>query len=153
MNDGLLTIGQLAGRAGISDKTIRFYQEEGLILPDRRSDSGYRLFEPAAAERLAFIRRGQGLGLKLAEIREVLELADVGQCPCGHVQTLLQAKLAELDARLADIKALRRRIQQALATPAEAAAQGKGAAVCPTIESQPVGVDRRRGGSKRNRKE
>ena len=68
-----LTIGQLAKRAGVSTSMLRYYEEQGLLLPAGRSAAGYRLYQPAAEDTLTFIRRAQRLGFSLADIRMFLE--------------------------------------------------------------------------------
>lgn len=81
-----LPVGQIAGRAQVDAWTVRFYEKEGLLPKAKRSLSGYRLYEPEIAERILFIKKAQHLGLKLDEIKEILELSDRSRCPCGHVR-------------------------------------------------------------------
>ncbi|TET83400.1 MAG: MerR family transcriptional regulator [Anaerolineales bacterium] len=67
-----LTIGQLARRVGLRTSALRFYQEQGLLQPIGRTESGYRLYTPEAEQRLRFIQRAQRLGFSLADIRTLL---------------------------------------------------------------------------------
>ncbi len=67
-----LTIGQLAKRAGLRPSALRYYEEQGLISPIRRTSSGYRLYDSEAEQALQFIQRAQRLGLALADIRKLL---------------------------------------------------------------------------------
>ncbi|HBL11466.1 MAG TPA: heavy metal-responsive transcriptional regulator, partial [Cyanobacteria bacterium UBA11162] len=77
--DSWLKIGDVSSQTGLSVKTIRYYEEMGLLAPTTtRSESGYRLFTPQALKRLAFIKRAQSLGLSLSEIHEILEVYDSG---------------------------------------------------------------------------
>ncbi|MCP5099516.1 MAG: MerR family transcriptional regulator [Chloroflexi bacterium] len=69
----MLTIGQLAKKIGVRTSTLRYYEAEGLIMPDGRSDSGYRLYAETAVQRLHLIQRAQRLGFSLAEIRALLQ--------------------------------------------------------------------------------
>ncbi len=69
----MLTIGQLAKRAGLRSSTLRYYEDEGLLAPTGRSDAGYRLYDEAAEQRLRFIQRAQRLGFALGDIRTLLD--------------------------------------------------------------------------------
>lgn len=103
-----MRIGEVASRAGVSTKTIRYYEDIGVILPPRRSPSGYRDYDEPALDRLAFVRAAQAVGLTLGEIRGILALRDGGdEPPCGHVLDLLRARSAELDRRIAELRSLR----------------------------------------------
>ncbi len=74
-----MTIGQLAKRAGVKTSTLRFYENEGLLRPDERSQSGYRLYSSEAEQTLRFIQRAQRLGFALEDIRRFLERTQAGQ--------------------------------------------------------------------------
>ena len=102
-----MRIGELAVRAGVSTKTIRYYEDIGLVPPAPRLASGYRDYDPSMLDRLAFIRAAQAVGLSLGEIRSIVGLRDDGQTPCGHVLDLLRTRSAELDRRIAELRALR----------------------------------------------
>jgi MerR family transcriptional regulator, Zn(II)-responsive regulator of zntA len=100
-------IGDLAAKAGITTKTVRFYEETGLLPRPDRAANGYRDYEPAVLPRLDFIRRGRAAGLTLAQIREVIEVRDSGDAPCGHVYQLLTERVADVDRHIADLQVLR----------------------------------------------
>ena len=102
-----MRIGELASRSGVSTKTIRYYEDIGVVVPPRRSSSGYRDYDGSALDRLAFVRAAQAAGLSLGEIRSILALRDAGDTPCGHVLDLLRSRSAELDRRIAELRALR----------------------------------------------
>lgn len=68
-----LTIGQLARRVGMRTSALRYYEEQGLLIPAGRTDSGYRFYEPQAEETLRFIQRAQRLGISLADIGILLK--------------------------------------------------------------------------------
>ncbi len=101
-----MRIGELARNAGINTRTLRYYDRIGLLAPSSRTAAGYRVYTVRDAERLAFIRRAQGIGLSLAEIAEIIAVRSGGAAPCGHVRTLAVAKIAEIDARIAELEAL-----------------------------------------------
>src|SRR6266403_1817154 len=101
-----MQIGELASRSGISTKTIRYYEDIGLLPPPPRSPSGYRDYDTSTLDRLAFVRAAQAVGLSLGEIRGIVALRDEGQTPCGHVLDLLRTRSAELDRRITELRAL-----------------------------------------------
>jgi MerR family copper efflux transcriptional regulator len=105
-------IGDLAQRSGVTAKTIRYYEDIGLVGPPARTPSGYRDYEPSALERLAFIRAAQAIGLTLGEIRSIIALRDDGQTPCGHVLDLLRQRADELDRRIAELRSLRSELRR-----------------------------------------
>ena len=100
-------IGQLAAAAGLNPRTLRYYERVGLLRPARRTTAGYRLYTTQDAQRLRFIRRAQGLGLSLREIAAILAIRDAGAAPCRQVRALAEAKAAELDRRIAELRHLR----------------------------------------------
>jgi len=107
----LMRISQLAGRAGVTAKTLRYYERVGLLPAPKRSASGYRDYRPDVLDRLGFIRAGQAIGLSLGEIRQVVALRDRGETPCDHVSRLLARRTAELNDRINDLQGLRRELQ------------------------------------------
>ncbi len=139
MRDDRLKISELANRTGVSAKAIRFYEAAGVLPPPSRASNGYRLFGGDAVDMLRFVKQAQGLGLTLAEIKEIVAIRQGGRPPCGHVYQLLKEKAADLDRKLSDLRVLRRRIRQSLA--AWGRRPMKNAAVCPHIE---VSMDRAR---------
>src|SRR5262245_62359359 len=96
-----MRIGEAASRAGITAKTIRFWEDQHLLRAPARTATGYRDYDPAIVERLVFIRHAQAAGLTLEHIRQVLDIRDGGQPPCVHVTGLIAQRLGEVDARLA----------------------------------------------------
>jgi DNA-binding transcriptional MerR regulator len=102
-----MRIGEMAGRAGVPAKTIRFWEHQALLPPPARTPAGYRDYDPAILERLAFIRHAQAAGLTLEHIRQVLVIRDGGQPPCVHVTGLINRRLGEVEARLAQLSRAR----------------------------------------------
>lgn len=104
----LLKIGEVAETSGLPIKTIRYYDEIGLLSPTvERSESGYRLFHQETLNRLAFIRRSQALGLNLKEIQQILAVHDQGELPCGEVKQHLEAKVAEISRQIEALNLLK----------------------------------------------
>ena len=102
-----MRIGEVAAATGTTTKTLRFYEQAGLLPAAARTASGYRRYDPGVVERLHFIRRGQVAGLTLAQIRTILEIRDAGHAPCAHVEQLLADRLDEIDRQIADLRELR----------------------------------------------
>ncbi|GAA1318089.1 heavy metal-responsive transcriptional regulator [Leucobacter albus] len=107
-----MRIGQLAEATGTTTKTLRFYEETGLLPPAERLASGYRDYAEDAVGRIGFIHRGQAAGLTLGQIRQILKIREHGQTPCSHVQGLLGQRMGELDAQISELLALRETISQ-----------------------------------------
>lgn len=106
---GLVTIRKAAELAGLSPKTIRFYEEAGLLSAAARSASGYRLFSPSDIRRLRLIRRARILGLPLAEIRELVDLAFRESCGSfeERLKVLIEQRLADVDRTIDELLSLR----------------------------------------------
>jgi MerR family transcriptional regulator, copper efflux regulator len=98
-----MRIGVLAARAGLTTKTIRFYEDAGLLPPPPRTPAGYRDYPVQTLTRLTFVRNAQAAGLTLAEIRGVLAIRDRGQAPCQHVTGLIEQHLVQVGQRLAEL--------------------------------------------------
>ncbi len=101
-----MRIGEVADAAGVSTQTIRFYERRDLIPQPLRGTNGYREYDASVLTRLAFIRSGQSAGLTLSEVASILDLRRDGAVPCGHVHSLLQAKLEEIRARQRELAML-----------------------------------------------
>ncbi len=97
-------IGELAAQSGVTAKTIRFWEAEGLLADPARTPSGYRDYDPGALDRLSFIRHAQTAGLTLAEIRQILAISDTGEPPCGHVADLIHQHLTDVEERIRELK-------------------------------------------------
>lgn len=107
-----MLIGELARQAGISAKTIRYYEEIRILDDPGRTASGYRNYESAALDRLEFVRASQAIGLGLGEIREILALRDGGETPCAHVAALIQAKTADIEDRITELGRMRAELKR-----------------------------------------
>ena len=107
-----MKIGELASTAGVSTKTIRYYESIGVLDEPARTDSGYRSYGPAAIERLDFVRQAQSSGLALAEIRSILDIKDRGGQTCAHTKALLRRHLDELDSKIVELQAARVELRQ-----------------------------------------
>lgn len=109
-----MQIGELAKLANTSAKTIRFYEDSGLLPPPARTGSGYRDYGPEIVDRLRFIHRGQAAGLSLQKVRQILAIHDRGEVPCGHVRHVLDTRLDQVRAQIAELVALEGHLQTLL---------------------------------------
>jgi Hg(II)-responsive transcriptional regulator len=127
-----LRSGELARRAGVNVETLRFYERQGLMPAPPRRASGYRDYPPETVDLVLFIQRAQHLGFSLREIKELLALREVPRATCGDVLVLAERKIAEIDAKISDLRAMRSALTKLLkgctggSTPI---------AQCPIIES------------------
>lgn len=95
-----MRIGTLAHRAGVSTKTVRFYEEIGVLSHPRRMPNGYRDYDEDAVQRLRFVRDAQAARLSLEEIGTILDMRDHGEATCEHVLHLLEARLRDIKSQI-----------------------------------------------------
>lgn len=134
-----MRIGELADAAGVNPKTIRYYEEVGLLPEPRREANGYRRYEQDDLERLEFIRRAQQLELRLDEIREILALRESEQRPCDYVLQVAGERITDLDDRIAAMQRTREELH-ALLTRAQRLPAADGS-YCGLIEHEPQAAD------------
>ncbi len=108
-----MKIGQVAQQSGVSVDTVRFYERVGVLPEPARRPSGYREYEHDAVERIRLTRELQDLGLSLDEIVKALAAHDVGGATCESERWRLEVVRDRVDARIAELTALRRRIVDA----------------------------------------
>jgi Cu(I)-responsive transcriptional regulator len=101
-----MNISEAARRAGLPVKTVRYYEEIGLVHPER-SANGYRSYRPADLKRLAFVGRARSLGFSVTECRTLLDLHDNPDRASADVKAVAQAHLDDIDARIAGLTAMR----------------------------------------------
>lgn len=111
---GLLRIGEVASRSGLSVKTIRFYCDKGLLEPSMRSESRYRLFSEEVFEDLELLTRLRALDLPLAEVSSVLRARRSGVCTCTRLQSTIKNKFDEIETRLRELSLLKQELEQLL---------------------------------------
>jgi MerR family mercuric resistance operon transcriptional regulator len=107
-----LTIGRLAGEAGINLETVRYYEREGLLPKAPRSASGYRLFPTDATRRLRFIRRAQELGFSLKEIRELLALRVSPRTTSAEIRKRAEAKIADIEGKIKSLESMSKSLRK-----------------------------------------
>jgi DNA-binding transcriptional MerR regulator len=114
LSDGGLSIGEVCGRTGLSARTVRYYEEQGLLPGVRRRAAGRRVYGGDELERLRFIQRLKALGLSLAEIRELNAVYGIGgstEAMLARLDQLLARRLGELERRIRELADLRDEIE------------------------------------------
>ena len=100
------SIGDVARASGVPAKTIRYYEEIGLIAPPR-GENGYRAFRDSDLHRLAFLGRARALGFSIADCRALMALYDDADRSSAEVKAIAEGHLAEIDAKIADLTEMR----------------------------------------------
>lgn len=106
-----LKIGDVARMTGLTIDTVRFYEKERLLGKVRRN-AGIRCYDQDAVRRLEFVRKAASLGFSLAEIRGLLSLRVSTRTSCEAVQQRAEAKIADIDARIAELTRMREALSQ-----------------------------------------
>ncbi len=127
----LMTIGQLARRAGVRPSAIRYYEAHGILHPPSRSSNAYRLYRPEAITRLRFVIQAKWLGFNLDEVRQILETSR-NEPPCALTRKLIERHLAKTEKELRRLLSLRRSLKSLLPQPLPEQTSGE---ICPLIEN------------------
>jgi MerR family mercuric resistance operon transcriptional regulator len=107
---------EVADEAGVNAQTLRYYERRGLLAEPPRSPGGYRDYPASAVAVLRFVKRAQELGFSLAEVEELLALAEGGPESCDAARALAEAHMAELDRKIADLQRMRASLTTLVAT-------------------------------------
>lgn len=130
-----MNIGTVAERSGLPAKTIRYYEDIGLLKPGR-SDNGYRDYSAADLHKLRFLQRSRSLGFSVEECRQLLSLYDDKERESADVKAIATAKLAEIDRKLDELEGLRDMLRHLVAT-----CHGDDRPDCPIIEGLAGGTN------------
>lgn len=109
-----MKIGQLAQEANVSVDTVRFYERRGVLARASRTSAGYRTFGAADVARIAFVKSLQSLDLTLDDVVALLHAVDAGDASCASERGRFEETLVRVDAKLRDLRAVRRRLTQTL---------------------------------------
>ena len=109
---GMVSIGEAALRAGVPAKTIRFYEEAGIIKPAVRGSNRYRGYSESDVQTLSFVRRARALGFSLKDVASLLELYSNDRRASRDVKRLALKHVAELDRKLKEMTAIRNTIAE-----------------------------------------
>lgn len=102
-----MNISQAAQACGLPNKTIRYYEEIGLVVPMRQEGNDYRIYSLADVTQLRFLQRARAVGFSLDECRELLALYENPQRRCGQVRALVEEKITQVDKQLIALHAMR----------------------------------------------
>ena len=94
--------------SGVPPKTIRYYEEIGLLSAAQRGANNYRLYDDAIIDRLRFIKNARALGFHLIEIARILSIQDRNEPPCNHVMNTLQRHMNDIESRIQELEDLHR---------------------------------------------
>ena len=122
-------IGEAARRSGVSAANIRYYEKEGLLAPQGRSDNSYRFYSEADLHRLRFIKRARSLGFAVKQIEALLALWDDPRRASAEVKQLARTHAAELGEKIRELQAM----QRTLETLARRC-HGDGRPTCPILD-------------------
>jgi len=127
-----MTIGRVAGKAGVGVETIRFYERKGLIeQPPKPSDAGFRVYPEETVHRIRFIRQAQEIGFSLSEIDELLSMRADPAADSADVRARAVAKRDEVEKKIAHLQTIHTALEDLIA-----ACPGKGAMrKCSIMES------------------
>lgn len=106
-----MNIGTAASRSGVPAKTIRYYEEIGLIPAPGRTASGYRAYTAAEVETLRFIQRARSLGFAVKDVGDLLALWRDRERASSDVRRIAQGHVAEVERKIAELEAIRRTLQ------------------------------------------
>jgi len=136
-----MTSGELARQAGVSADTLRHYEKKGLLAAPQRAANGYRMYPPAALQRVRVIQRALDMGFTLDDLARVLRQRDAGGVPCGQVRAIAEKRLEELEARIASLLELRDELREVVAEWRERVASlspGQRAGLLDALAATPV---------------
>ncbi len=109
-----LKIGQVSDYSGLPVKTIRFYCDQGLISPAKRSEGGYRLFDESVYTELSLIRTLRTMEVPLPELRRILEVRRSGLCNCSSLKGTIESKMIAIEQRIKDLGEMRAEFRKLL---------------------------------------
>jgi MerR family transcriptional regulator, copper efflux regulator len=106
----IMTIGEVAAASGLPAKTIRYYEDIGLILPPRR-DNGYRSYREQELHKLRFLHRARSLGFTIDECRQLLSLYEDESRASSDVKALAHEHLKEVEAKIVELEGMKSTLQ------------------------------------------
>lgn len=134
-----LTIGKVAKRAGVNIQTVRYYERRGYVRPAGYRDSGYRLYEEDAVQKILFIKNAQQLGFTLREISQLLKLRVSRTAHCGSVRARAQAHLEDVQAKIERLQSIEKVLSELVRVCNKRAKTDR----CPILRSIAAGKGRK----------
>ena len=124
----MMNIGQAAQKSGLPVKTIRYYEEIGLVEPGRQNN-GYRHYTDPDLHKLAFLQRSRNLGFSIEDCRALLSLYEDENRASADVKRLAEAHISEIDRKLGELQGLRKTLRQLIDS-----CHGDAHADCPILD-------------------
>ncbi|QND51322.1 Cu(I)-responsive transcriptional regulator [Phyllobacterium sp. 628] len=109
-----MNIGNASEKSGLPPKTIRYYEDIGLLKPDR-ADNGYRDYSMSDVHKLKFLQRSRGLGFSVEECRQLLALYEDKERASSDVKSIARTKLKEIDRKISELRELQHTLQHLVA--------------------------------------
>ncbi len=131
MRQETLRTGEVAARSGVNVETLRYYERRGILANPGRRRSGYREYPPDTVRLVRFVKKAQGLGFTLAEVQELLRLRSDRTASCSDVRAAAVAKIADIDAKLRSLAAMRSALDALVAS----CKRGRSTRECPILEA------------------
>ena len=125
-----MRIGEVAKKLKVNPKTLRYWEEIGLLPPPKRDSSGYRVYTEEHIKLCEFILKAKSVGFKLEEIKEILSLIYSGSAPCKCVEEKIKKKIEEIDKLIEELKFRKSILERLLKEEKKSSAN-----FCPIIES------------------
>lgn len=133
-----MNVSAAARRSGLPAKTIRYYEEVGLLTPDRAAN-GYRTYSGADVHRLAFLKRARGLGFSLDDCRQLMALYDDGSRSSHDVREIAVAHVAAIEEKIQELESMRRTLGRLVT-----ACHGDDRPDCPILDDMAGAVEQER---------
>ncbi|MDX1803727.1 MAG: MerR family DNA-binding protein [Alcanivorax sp.] len=109
-----MRVSDLAKAAETTGETVRHYTDIGLLVPRRDPENGYRIYDGTNLRRLRFALKARSLGFTLNDILVLVEESETGKVPCGDARALIETRLGEVEARIAELQQLSLRMRKAM---------------------------------------
>ncbi len=126
-----MRVGELAGRLGLNPKTLRYWEQVGVLPEPPRDSSGYRDYTEDHLRICEFILKAKSIGLSLKEIRDILEMTLSGEPPCACVREKIKRRIEDIDRLIDSLQAERKRLEELLGS----SFGQDGSSICPIIDS------------------
>ena len=124
-----MNIGEASKRSGLPAKTIRYYEETGLITPPALAENGYRDYSETDVHKLRFVRHSRGLGFSVDECAQLLSLYEDKARQSADVKAIAEKHLTDIDAKILELQELRSTLHHLINN-----CHGDGRPDCPILE-------------------
>ena len=109
-----MRVSDMARKAGTTTETVRHYTDIGLLQPARDPNNGYRRYGNTDLRLLRFALKARHLGFTLADIHSLADASRHGETPCGQVRSLIETRMEQVEAQIAELQSLSKRMRSAM---------------------------------------